>query len=124
VSVPILNVGSVLVASIQAALTDNDLVELRDSLAERIGRTRARGVVIDVGALDVLDSFATRTLRSIAYTAKLRGAIAVVVGIQPDVAIAMVQLGLTLEGISTANDLDEGLELVRARTRVGQRHVV
>ena len=122
-SVPILNVGSVLVASIQTALSDHDLVVLRDTLAERIGTSRARGVVIDVGALDVLDSFATRTLRSIAYTAKLRGAIAVVVGIQPEVAIAMVQLGLTLAGIPTAIDLDEGLELVRTRARPGRGHV-
>jgi len=124
VSVPILNIGNILVASIQSALSDHDLIELRDSLAESVGTSRARGVVIDVGALDVLDSFATRTLRSIAYTAKLRGAVAVVVGIQPDVAIAMVQLGLTLDGILTAVDLNESLELLRTRARTGRRHVV
>jgi rsbT antagonist protein RsbS len=124
VSVPILKIGNVLIASIQAALSDNDLIELRDSLADRVGRSRARGVVLDVGALDVLDSFAARTIRSIAYTAKLRGATAVVVGIQPDVAMAMVQLGLTFEGIPTALDLDGGLELLRTRTRTGQRHGV
>jgi rsbT antagonist protein RsbS len=78
-------------------------------VAERVGRFRSRGVVLDVMALDVLDSFATRTLRSIAYTAKLRGAHTVVVGIQPDVAFSMVQLGLTLEGVATALDLEEGL---------------
>jgi rsbT antagonist protein RsbS len=123
VSVPILKERDVLIASIQAALSDDDLTGLRDALAYSIGRLRARGVVIDIGALDVLDSFATRTIRSIAYTAKLRGAIAVVVGIQPDVAIAMVQLGLTLEGIPTALDLEEGMQLLRKRRRVGGRYV-
>jgi rsbT antagonist protein RsbS len=122
-SVPILKERDVLIASIQAALSDEDLTELRDALADSIGRFRARGVVLDVGALDVLDSFATRTIRSIAYTAKLRGASAVVVGIQPDVAIAMVQLGLTLEGIATALDLEEGMALLRASSRASGRRV-
>jgi rsbT antagonist protein RsbS len=110
--VPILKQGEVLVASIQAALSDADLAELRDDLAERVGRLRTRGVIIDVTALDVLDSFATRTLRGIAYTAKLRGASTIVVGIQPEVAFAMVQLGLSLDGILTALDLEEGLEAI------------
>jgi rsbT antagonist protein RsbS len=110
--VPILKQGDVLIASIQAALSDADLAELRDDLAERVGRLRTRGVIIDVAALDVLDSFATRTLRGIAYTAKLRGASTIVVGIQPEVAFAMVQLGLSLDGILTALDLEEGLEAI------------
>ena len=110
--VPILKQGDVLIASIQAALSDADLAELRDDLAQRVGRLRTRGVIIDVTALDVLDSFATRTLRGIAYTAKLRGASTIVVGIQPDVAFAMVQLGLSLDGILTALDLEEGLAAV------------
>lgn len=110
--VPILKQGDVLIASMQAALSDADLAELRDDLAERVGRLRTRGVIIDVTALDVLDSFATRTLRGIAYTAKLRGASTIVVGIQPEVAFAMVQLGLSLDGILTALDLEEGLEAI------------
>ena len=110
--IPILKQGDVLIASIQAALSDDDLAALRDDLAERVGRLRSRGVIIDVTALDVLDSFATRTLRGIAYTAKLRGASTIVVGIQPDVAFAMVQLGLSLDGILTALDLEEGLEAI------------
>jgi rsbT antagonist protein RsbS len=114
--VPILKQGNILIASIQAALSDEDLVQLRDELAQRVGRDRARGVVIDVTALDVLDSFATRTIRGIAYTAKLRGADTVVVGIQPDVAFALVQLGLTLEDIATALDLEEGIGLLRKAT--------
>jgi rsbT antagonist protein RsbS len=112
VSVPILKQGDILIASMQPALSDRALLQLRDELADRVGRTRARGVVIDVTALDVLDSFASRTLRGIAYTARLRGAQTVVVGIQPEVAFAMVQLGLTLEGVATALDLEEGLSLL------------
>ncbi|HEY9066868.1 MAG TPA: STAS domain-containing protein [Burkholderiaceae bacterium] len=108
-AVPILKQGDVLIASIQSALSDQDLVQLRDDLAVQIGRFRSRGVVIDLTALDVLDSFATRTLRSIAYAARLRGANTVVVGIQPEVAFAMVQLGLALEDVATALDLEEAL---------------
>jgi rsbT antagonist protein RsbS len=114
-AVPIFKQGGVLIASIQAALSDNDLIQLRDELAERIGKLRSRGVVIDLSALDVLDSFATRTIRGIAYTAKLRGADTVVVGIQPEVAFAMVQLGLTFDDIATALDLEEGLAMLRSR---------
>ena len=114
--VPILKQGDTLIASVVAALSDEDLIAFRDELADRIGKVRARGVIIDVTALDVLDSFATRTLRGIAYTAKLRGAETVVVGIQPDVAFAMVQLGLTLESVSTALDLESGLAVL-ARKR-------
>jgi rsbT antagonist protein RsbS len=111
-AVPILKQGNVLIACIQAALSDNDLRQLKDDLADRVGRFRSAGVVIDVSALDVMDSFATRTLRVITETTKLRGARTVVVGIQPDVAMAMIQLGLTLDGVATGLDLDEGLELV------------
>ena len=116
-AVPILKQGDTLIASIVAALSDKDLVQLRDELAQRVGAVRARGVVIDVTALDVLDSFATRTLRDIAYTTKLRGAETVVVGIQPDVAFAMVQLGLTLDNVATALDLEEGLALLAAKRK-------
>jgi len=114
-AVPILKQGNTLIASIQAALSDRDLLDLKDQLGERIGQVRAREVIIDLTALDVLDSFATRTIRGIAYTAKLRGAETVVVGIQPEVAFAMVQLGLSLDGIATALDLEEGLAYLRAR---------
>jgi rsbT antagonist protein RsbS len=111
--IPIMKQGDVLIVCIQAAPTDQDLLDLRDELAQKVGRLHSRGVVIDVSVLDVLDSFATRMLRGIAQTTKLRGAAMVIVGIQPDVAFAMVQLGLTLEGVATALDLDEGLEVLR-----------
>src|SRR6478735_2511408 len=107
--VPILKQGHYLIASVQSVLSDADLLQLRDDLAERVGRFRSRGVIVDVTVLDVIDSFATRTLRASAHMLKLRGAETVIVGIQPEVAFAMVQLGLTLEGVGTALDLEEGL---------------
>ncbi|HEY1957948.1 MAG TPA: STAS domain-containing protein [Polyangiaceae bacterium] len=115
--VPVLKFGDVLVASILAALSDEDLDELRCEVVESVGRFRARGVIIDVTALDVLDSFATRTLRGIAHAAQLRGADTIVVGIQPDVAVAMVQLGLGLEDITTALDVEDGMTLLDERRR-------
>jgi rsbT antagonist protein RsbS len=115
--VPILKQGGYLIASIQSVLSDSDLVQLRDNLGERVGTYRSRGVIIDVTVLDVIDSFATRTLRAIAHMLKLRGAETVIVGIQPDVAFAMVQLGLTLEGVGTALDLEEGLAYLDVKTK-------
>ena len=118
--VPILKQGDVLIATIQDVLTDDDLTRLRDELADQVGRFRSKGVIVDLTALDVLDSFATRVLRGMAYTARLRGAETVVVGIQPEVAFSMVQLGLTLEGVATALDLEDGLSLLKRRlSRVG-----
>jgi len=114
--VPILKQGEYLIASIQSALTDADLLQLRDVLVSQVGRYRSRGVIIDVTALDVMDSFATRTLRDIAHMIRLRGAETVIVGIQPDVAFAMVQLGLTLKGVATVLDLEEGLAFLNRRT--------
>jgi rsbT antagonist protein RsbS len=115
--VPILKQGNYLIASIQDALTDTDLLQLQDELVERVGALRTRGVIIDVTALDVLDSFASRTLRDLAHVIRLRGAETVIVGIQPEVAFTMVQLGLSLEGVTTALDLEEGLALLDQRTK-------
>jgi rsbT antagonist protein RsbS len=117
VEVPILKQSHYLIASIQAALTDADLLHLRDALAEKVGRFRSRGVIVDVTALDVMDSFASRTLRDLAHMIRLRGAETVIVGIQPEVALAMVQLGLTLEGVATALDLEEGLAFLNEKTQ-------
>jgi rsbT antagonist protein RsbS len=112
VSVAILRQGDVLIASIQSDLTDAEVVALRDELTERVGRERARGIVVDVAAMDVIDSFVARSLRSIALTARLRGARTIVVGIQPEVAIAMVHFRLNLEPLQAALDLDEALALL------------
>ena len=115
--VPILKQGHVLIATIQSALTDKDLRQLQTELSDKVGRFRSRGVVIDVTLMDVIDSFATRTLCGIVETLKLRGAEAVVVGIQPDVAFAMVQLGLALRETETALDLEEGLAALERMMR-------
>lgn len=111
-TIPIMKQGDVLIASMQEAVTDQGLLDFRDRLSEQIGRYRARAVIIDLTALDVVDSFATRTIRGVAHTARLRGARTIVVGIQPEVAFSMVQLGLSLNGVSTALDLEEALEML------------
>jgi rsbT antagonist protein RsbS len=107
--VSILRQGSNLVVSIHTALDDTQMVRFRHDLVAAIGHYRARGVIIDVAALDVLDSFGSRTLRDIAEMARLRGARTVIVGIQPDVAFSMVALGLGTGTVHTALDLEEGL---------------
>ena len=119
--VPILKQGPYLIASIQSALTDADLRLLRDNLVQRVGKFRSRGVIVDVTALDVMDSYATRTLRDIAHMTRLRGADTVIVGIQPEVAFSMVQLGLTLEGVATALDLEEGLEHLDRKSKAADK---
>ncbi|NEK60456.1 STAS domain-containing protein [Geodermatophilus sabuli] len=105
----ILRQGPYLIASVHTALDDSQLVRFQEDLVHRIGADRARGVVIDVAALDVLDSFGSRTLRDVAEMARLRGAVTVIVGIQPDVAFAMVELGMDTGSVLTALDLEEGL---------------
>jgi rsbT antagonist protein RsbS len=120
-AVPILKQSKYLIATIQSVLTDADLVQLRDALVDRVGKFRSLGVIVDVTSLDVLDSFASRTLRDLAYMIRLRGALTVIVGIQPEVAFAMVQLGLTLENVATALDLEEGLAYLDEQTRHGTR---
>lgn len=120
--VPILKQGEYLIASIQASLSDTDLVRLRDDLAEQVGRYRSRGVIVDVTVLDVMDSFAVRTLSSLSKMITLRGAETVIVGIQPEVAFAMVQLGLTLTDVATALDLEEGLAYLDVKTKRRDRH--
>jgi rsbT antagonist protein RsbS len=116
-AVPILKQGDYLIASIQSALSDSEVLELRDDLLERAGTLRSKGILVDVSALDVMDSFAARSLRGIAHMAALRGAQTVMVGIQPEVAFAMVQLGLNLEGVHTALDLEEGLAFLDQITK-------
>jgi rsbT antagonist protein RsbS len=105
----ILRQGSYLIASIHTALDDSQLRRFQEDLVQRIGQDRASGVVVDVAALDVLDSYASRTLRDIGKIARLRGAVTVIVGIQPEVAFAMVQLGMDTGSVVTALDLEEGI---------------
>jgi rsbT antagonist protein RsbS len=100
---------------VQAALTDSDAERLRLDLMERVSRYRAHGIIVDVTAIDVMDSFAARSLRTIAHMTRLRGADTVIVGLQPEVAFAMVQLGLVFDDMYTALDLEEGLALLNRR---------
>lgn len=121
--VSILRQGDTLVASIHTALDDSEMVRFQEDLVRQIGEHRARGVIIDVAALDVIDSFASRTLRALAEMARLRGSETVIVGIQPHVAISMVRLGMGMGGVPTALDLEEGLDhLARMRHLPRDRH--
>jgi rsbT antagonist protein RsbS len=117
VSVAILRQGPYLIASIQSDLSDSEVMDLRNELSELVGRHRSRGIVIDVAALDVIDSYVARALRAIVLTAKLRGAETVIVGIQPDVAIAMVQFRLNLGPLRATLDLDAAIALLDRLTR-------
>jgi rsbT antagonist protein RsbS len=115
--VSILAQAGYLIASIHTALDDGQLVRFQHDLMDQIGRQRAHGVIIDVAALDVIDSFASHTLRSIGAAARLRGAHTVIVGIKPEVAVAMVTWGLALEPAHTALDLEEGIDLLDSLLR-------
>lgn len=110
--VSILAQGSYLIASIHTALDDDQLKRFQRDLIDRIGQERARGVIIDVAALDVLDSFGSKTLRELGEVARLRGASTVVVGIQAEVAFAMVRFGINLDTVHTALDLEEGIAVL------------
>jgi rsbT antagonist protein RsbS len=118
--VPILKQGPILIATVQAALTDSDTERLRYDLMERVSRFRAQGIIVDVTAIDVMDSFAARSLRTIAHMTRLRGADTVIVGLQPEVAFAMVQLGLMFDDMYTALDLEEGLALLNRHLGLGR----
>ena len=106
----ILTQGPNLIVSIHTALDDEQLTRLQKDLLDRVGLQRSRGILIDVAAVDVLDSFAARTLGNLAYMARLRGAETVIVGIAPEVAMAMVQMAVQMPWVRTALDLEEGLQ--------------
>ncbi len=114
-AVPILKQGDYLIATVQSAMTDSEAIRLRDDLMRQIGVYRSRGIIVDITSLDVMDSFAARSLRTIAHMTSLRGANTVVVGMQPEVAFSMVQLGLGFEDVHTALDLEEGLAFLDVR---------
>nr|CAA9315147.1 MAG: RsbS, negative regulator of sigma-B [uncultured Nocardioidaceae bacterium] len=116
----VLRQGSYLIASVHTALDDSQMLRLQEDLIQQIGEHRALGVIIDVAALDVLDSFGSHTLRRIAEMARLRGAQTVIVGIQPEVAFAMVTLGMGTGPVATALDLEEGLDYLNSRVAQGR----
>jgi rsbT antagonist protein RsbS len=110
--VPILKQGQILIATVRSALTDAETERFRHVLMQRVSESRAQGIIVDITAIDLLDSFAARSLQTIARMTRLRGADTVIVGVQPEVAFAMVQLGLGFEDMHTALDLEEGLALL------------
>jgi rsbT antagonist protein RsbS len=111
--IPVLKMGDCLLVSIQVDMHDRLAVALQDDLTGRISSTRARGVLIDISALDVVDSFIGRTLGNIAAMAQVLDAQTVVVGMRPAVAITLVELGLPLAGVRTALDVEKGMALIQ-----------
>ena len=117
--VSILRQGDVLLASINAALDDGEMLRFQEALVERIGQERSRGVIIDVAALDVIDSYGARTLGVLAEMARLRGAETILVGVSPEIAFTMVRLGMTIAHVHTALDLEQGLQVLAQLTQRG-----
>lgn len=111
--VPILRLGDVLVATVQEDLYDRDAVDLQTDLAQTIERTGAQGVLLDVSVVETVDSYLGRVLNEIAMASRLMGAQTVIVGIQPAVAITLVELGLELRGVYTALNVEKGMQLLR-----------
>ena len=114
--IPILQLGRNLLVTIQVDLMDQTALALQDDLAARIERSGATGVLIDISALEIVDSFIGRMLASISSIAHVLGANSVVVGMQPAVAITLVELGLSLDGVRTALNVDRGMQLLRQAT--------
>ncbi len=114
--IPILKLGDCLLVSIQVDMHDRLAISLQDDLTERINKDRARGVLIDISALEIVDSFIGRMLSNIAAMARVLDARTVVVGMRPAVAITLVELGLSLEGVATALNVERGMELILSLT--------
>ena len=111
--IPILRMGKTLLVTIQVDMQDQTALALQDDLADKIAKTGASGVMIDISALEIVDSFVGRMLTSISGIARILSATTVVVGMQPAVAITLVELGLSLEGVRTALNVERGMELLR-----------
>ncbi|HEX2940290.1 MAG TPA: STAS domain-containing protein [Rhodopila sp.] len=111
--IPILKIGDTLLVSIQVDMHDRMAMDLQDDLTQRIVATRARGVMIDISALEIVDSFIGRMLNSIAAMSRVLDAVTVIVGMRPAVAITLVELGLSLSGVRTALNVDKGLAIIR-----------
>lgn len=121
--IPILKVGDCLLVSIQVDMHDRLAMSLQDDLTKKIVATRARGVMIDISALEIVDSFIGRMLSNIAAMSRVLDAVTVLVGMQPAVAITLVELGLELGGVHTALNVDRGLALVRRLIDEGNEFV-
>jgi rsbT antagonist protein RsbS len=119
--IPILRMGRFLLVTIQVDMHDRLALQLQDDLTERIVKDRAHGVLIDISSLEVVDSFIGRMISNIAAMARVLDARTVVVGMQPAVAITLVELGLSLEGVRTALDVDKGMALLRDEVQAAGR---
>ncbi|WP_028693974.1 STAS domain-containing protein [Pseudomonas cremoricolorata] len=113
--IPILQMGEFLLVTIQVDMHDQLALNLQEDLTDRISRTSARGVLIDISALDMVDSFIGRMIASISGLSRIMDAETMVVGMQPAVAITLVELGLTLPGVSTALNVERGMQVLRKR---------
>ncbi|MBP5943081.1 MULTISPECIES: STAS domain-containing protein [Pseudomonas] len=113
--IPILQMGEFLLVTIQVDMHDQLALTLQDDLSERISKTSARGVLIDISALDMVDSFIGRMISTISGLSRIMDAETMLVGMQPAVAITLVELGLTLPGVSTALNVERGMKLLRER---------
>ncbi|MFE9681224.1 STAS domain-containing protein [Streptomyces sp. NPDC002701] len=114
--IPILRIGDTLLVSVQFDLEDQMVLNLQEDLAEQIVAKSARGVIIDISALEIVDSFVGRMLATVAAISRVLDARTVVVGMRPAVAITLVELGLSLGGVDTALDLEKGLAKLRQST--------
>src|ERR1051325_9668544 len=112
--IPILKMGEFLLVTIQVDMHDRLAMQLQEDLTEKIALTRARGVLIDISSLEIVDSFIGRMLANIAGMSKVLGADTVVTGMQPSVAITLVELGLSLKGVRTALNVERGMDLLRS----------
>jgi rsbT antagonist protein RsbS len=115
--VPILRLGERLIVTFPEDLHDNDALDLQQNLSDLLVRAGARGIILDISVVQMVDSFLGRLIGDIATTSRLLGATTVVVGLQPAVAITLVELGLQLRGVQFALDLEKGLALLRRRFR-------
>ena len=120
--IPILKMNEFLLVSIQVDMHDRLAMTLQDDLTDRIVRDRARGVLIDISSLEVVDSFIGRMIGNIAAMARVLDAETVVVGMRPAVAITLVELGLSLDGVRTSLNVDKGMELLRTALANGNGH--
>jgi rsbT antagonist protein RsbS len=117
VRIPILRMGQVLLVTIQVDMQDRTAMALQEDLANKVAQTSARGVLIDISALEIVDSFVGRMLASISGIARVLDATTVVVGMRPAVAITLVELGLSLEGVRTALNVERGMQLLQSRNQ-------
>src|SRR5689334_3175728 len=120
--IPILRMGEFLLVTIQVDMHDRLAIALQDDLTNRISQTGARGVLIDISSLEIVDSFIGRMIGNIAAMSRVLDAETVVVGMQPAVAITLVELGMSLPGVKTALNVDKGMQLLRASLGGGNGH--